>query len=155
MRIIVFLILSSFLIAQPIPVDSSKTVSKEAPTDVPPEVKPAVIDIVVNIEENNKVSTQINKEMKKQLELMQEIKSTIAQLNRHPKGVKITAKEVMPIDTVISKGLKPNELLIEVDGQMVQWETKNRTWVGRLLHKNDFIYYPFIVDKNGHKVYLK
>ena len=151
MRIIVFLILSTFLLAASQPVnDSSKTVS-----EVPSEVKPVVNEIVVNLEESKKISTEIDKEMKRQLELMQEIKNKIAQLKKNSKAVKVVKREVIKLDTTLINGLKPVEPIIEVDGQLVQWETKNRTWVGRILYKNDFIYYPFIVDKNGNKVYLK
>lgn len=153
LRIMVFLILSSFVLGQPVP-DSIKTVSNEVP--VPVEVKPVVNEIVINIEESKRASFQINNEMKKQLELVKEIKQKITQFKKHPKSVKVTIpKDVTKKDTLPNSAVKPSSILIEVDGQIVQWETKNRTWVGRLLHKNDFIYYPFILDKDGNKIYLK
>lgn len=144
MRTLIFLLLSCFLFSQP-----------NDSIDIPSEVRPNVEKIINNAEETKKASEQLNKEINKQLGLMKEIKAKIYQLKSTSKGVVITPKDIKKDTFKLNEGIKNNEIFIEINGQIVQWEPKERTSVGKLLHAGDFIYYPFIVDSNGNKLYIK
>lgn len=152
MRTIIFLIISSFLLAQPI----SDSAVKENIDEIPANVKPTIEKIVINSEEAKKASSELDKELKKQISLVKEIKTKIRQLKNTPKAkILISKDENKKIDTVTNtKAVKPNDIYIEVDGQIVQWESKERTTFGKLIHTGNFVYYPYIVDKNGNKIYL-
>lgn len=148
MRVLIFLILSSFLIAQP---------KKPDTTNMPTEVKEAAQQIVVNNQEAEKATKEITKEMEKQLELMKQIKLKIAKLKKAPKApiVEKIKPSIEIKSNIIQNATKVDEVYIEVDGQIVQWETRPRSWVGRLFYSNDMLYYPFIVDHEGNKIYIK
>jgi hypothetical protein len=154
-KIVCLLIVSSLILAQPTPTptDSSKAVS----TEIPPTVKPVVEEIVINSKESQEATEQISKEMKKQISLMKQIKTKINELkksspDKKASKVPVNIEKVVPSDTF---GLKAKDTIIQVQGQIIQFEPKNRSWVGRLLHKSDIIYYPFIYDLDGNKIYLK
>jgi hypothetical protein len=153
-KIVCLLIVSSLLLAQPVTIDSSKVVN----TEIPPTIKPVVEEIVTNSKESQAASVEISKEMKKQIALMKQIKLKINELKKSPVGTKI---DKVALDTkkvskdVDSMAVKSNDVIIEVEGQIVQWETKDRSWFGRMFHSTDVLFYPFIVDKNGKKIYLK
>lgn len=150
MRTLIFLLLSCFLFSQPNATPNTDSI------DIPSEVKPNVEKIINNAEEVKKASEQLNKEINKQLGLMKEIKAKIYQLKSNPKGTIIVAKKNIKKDTFkLNEGIKNNEIFLEVDGQIVQWEVKERTSIGKLLHAGDYLYYPFIVDSNGNKLYIK
>jgi len=152
-KILCLLVVSSFILAQPSTIDTTKIEN----TEIPLSIKPVVEDIVTNSNEVKSTSVQISKEMNKQIAIIKQIKMKLGKMkkasvvnNVHSVSIKNTDKIIT--DTV---GLKAKDIPIEVEGQVIQWETKDRTWVGKLLHKNNFIYYPFIIDKSGNKVYLK
>ena len=148
MKVLIFLMLSSFLLAQPQKMDT---------VNMPSQIKEATQQIVVNNLEAEKATKQLNQEMEKQLELMKQIKLKIAKLKKAPKAPKIEKikppTEINPYIT--TNATKVEELFIEIDGQIVQWEPIPRGWIGRLLYSNDIIYYPFIVDQFGNKIYIK
>ena len=145
MRILIFLMISCFLYSQP---------KKPDTTGMPPQVKEATVQIVANNEQVEKASGELNKEMQKQLELMKQIKLKISKLKSAPKANRVTRE--IPIKQEVPKdALKVDEFFIEVDGQVVQWEPRPRSWVGRLFYNSDMLYYPFIVDQFGNKIYLK
>lgn len=153
MRILFFLILSSFLLSQPTVVDTTEV--KDAPSAIPVEVKPAVQEIVNNSEEAKKASLELNKEMKKQLDLMKQIKSKITELKRQssPKRIeKVSVKHASVADTLIPIAIKPNDMQIQVNGQLVKYETRKTTLFGKVIHT---AYYPYIQGEKGRKIYLK
>lgn len=146
MRTLILLLLSCFLFSQP----------NNDSIDIPSEVKPNVEKIINDAEGAKKASEQLNREINKQMGLMKEIKAKIYQLKSNPNGKAVIAQKEIKKDTFkLNEGIKNNELFIEVNGQIVQWEPKERTSIGKLLHVGDFIYYPFIVDTNGNKLYIK
>jgi len=149
MRVLIFLALSGILLAQP-------TLKQDTvATDIPDTVKPTVEKIVENSKQAKQAETELTKEMLKQIDLMKEIKLKVLELK------KITKTKIKPVhkntkfDTVELQAIKQDSVSIEVGGQIVQWETRKRTWLGRLLHAEDILYYPFIIDESGNKMYLK
>ena len=146
MRILIFLMLSCFLFAQP---------KKPDTTGMPIEVKEATVQIVADNKQAEKATSELNKEMEKQLELMKQIKLKIAKLKNSPKADKVNKNATDVKQEASKNATKVDELYIEVDGQMVQWEPRPRTWMGRLFYSTDMLYYPFIVDQYGNKIYLK
>ena len=152
MRILFFLILSSFLLSQPV---SDTTEIKEVPSAVPVEVKPAVQEIVNNSEEAKKASSELNKEMKKQLDLMKQIKFKISQIKKQssPKRIeKVTPMRSHTGDTIAPLGIKPNDMQIQVNGQLIKYEPRKTTIFGKVIHT---AYYPYIQDEKGRRIYLK
>lgn len=153
-KILCLLIVSTLILAQPVTtVDSSKAVNME----IPSTVKPVVEEIVSNSKESQEASAEISKEMKKQIALLKQIKLKINEIKKSSSGKKIDKitldkNKKLPVDTT---GLKSKDVIIEVDGQVVQWETKDRSWFGRLFHSTDVLFYPYILDKEGNKIYLK
>jgi len=149
MRVLIFLALSGILLAQPTLKQDTVT------TDIPDTVKPTVEKIVENSKQAKQAETELTKEMLKQIDLMKEIKLKVLELK------KITKTKIKPVhkntkfDTVELQAIKQDSVSIEVGGQIVQWETRKRTWLGRLLHAEDILYYPFIIDESGNKMYLK
>lgn len=154
-KILCLLIISSLILAQPnTTVDSSKI---DNPMEIPPTVKPVVEEIVSNSKESQAASLQINKEMNKQITLMKQIKMRINEIkkyssNRKVDKITLVSNKKPPIDT---SGVKNKDVILEVEGQAVQWETKDRSWFGRLFHSTDVLFYPYILDKDGNKIYLK
>jgi type II secretory ATPase GspE/PulE/Tfp pilus assembly ATPase PilB-like protein len=152
MRIIMFLILSSFLLSQP--TNDSLEIPVTTTSEIPEEVKPVVEEIVSNSEQVRIATSEINKEMKKQLDLMKEIK---LKLQKSPKKVQEIIKASKPVierkDSVQSSAIKPDSTDIYIDGQLVKWEFKQKTVFGIVFHSG---YYPYIMDKNTkRRVYLK
>jgi hypothetical protein len=141
------------ILAQPTSTDSTKVVN----TDIPPTVKPVVEQIVTDSKETEKGTLQITQEMKKQISLMKQIKSRVNELKKSSSNKKVFKVDTTKDKNIISDktALKSKDTIIQVKGQIIQFEPKNRTWVGRLLHKSDSIYYPFIYDEEGNKIYLK
>lgn len=153
MRILFFLILSSFLLSQ-----SAKDTTdiKEVPSTIPVEVKPAVKEIVTNSEEARKAASELDKEMKKQLDLMKQIKSKISQIKKQSSPKKKIEK-VTPIpsykgDSITPLGIKPNDIQIQVNGQLIKYEPRKTTIFGKVIHT---AYYPYIQDEKGRRIYLK
>ena len=145
MRLLFFLILSCFTFSQT-PTDS---------IEIPTAVKADVEKIISNTNENKVASEELKREINKQIKLMKEIRARISKLEAAPKAKKITSNEMKNSPLLKDEGIKPSSIYLEVDGQIVQWDPINRSWFGRLLHKDDVVYYPFIVDKDGNKIYLK
>lgn len=152
MRVLIFLALSGILLAQP----TSKQDSIPAKTEqIPETVKPTVEKIVENSKQAKKAETELTKEMLKQIDLMKQIKLKILELKKAAKTKAKPFQKDTPKDINQSVAIKQDSVSIEVAGQIVQWETRKRTWLGRLLHAEDILYYPFIIDKDGNKMYLK
>lgn len=145
MRLLFFLILSCFVFSQT-PTDS---------IEIPTAVKADVEKIISNTNENKVASEELKREITKQIKLMKEIRARISKLDSAPKAKKITSNEIKENPIIKDIGIKPSSIYLEVDGQIVQWDPINRSWFGRILHENNVVYYPFIVDKNGNKIYLK
>lgn len=153
MRTVLILFMSGFLLSQSnTKTDDSITSTK---IDMPEEIKPTVENIVANSQEIKKLEDATNKELQKQLDLMKEIKRKIVQLKKSTKVKQKPVKNNSIEDTIKKTGIKEQELQIEVEGQVVQWETRERTWLGRFLNGKDILYYPYVVDKEGNKIYLK
>lgn len=150
MRILFFLIISSFLLSQPTIKDTTET--KESPSEIPVEVKPAVKEIVNNSEEVKKAYTELNKEMKKQLDLMKQIKFKVSQLKKKSFSKKIDTKNTNITDSVDFLAIKPNDIKIQVNGKVVKYEVRKTTLFGKVIHT---AYYPYIQDEKGRRIYLK
>ena len=93
--------------------------------------------------------------MQKQLDLIKEIKLKIIQLKKSKKVKQNPETNIVKKDIISNEAIKEPEVKIEVDGQIVQWETRERTWLGKFLNGKDILYYPYVVDKDGNKIYLK
>lgn len=154
MRVLLFLAISGLLLSQP---QSTVKTDSVSPTkvEVPEAVKPTVEKIVEEAKQTKKLEEATSKEMQKQLDLMKEIKIEILKLKKSAKVKKAPSNKVSDTSTVENKATKEEEVLMEVEGQIVQWETRKRTWLGRILNAKDILYYPYIIDKDGKKVYLK
>ena len=124
-------------------------------TGIATPAKAAVEKIVKDKKQTEKASMAINSELQKQIELMQQIKIMIAQLKNAPKAEKSKDPEELIKSLSGIEGLKPADFVIEIEGQLVQWEQKPRRWFGRLFSRSDLLFYPFIVDNNGNKIYIK
>ena len=152
MRVILMLFISGLLLSQPNTKNDSTVSSK---VDIPEEIKPTVESIVANSQEIKKLEDATNRELQKQLDLMKEIKLKVVQLKKSTKVKQKPIKNDVIEDTVKKTGIKEQQLQIEVEGQVVQWETRERTWLGKFLNGKDILYYPYVVDKDGNKIYLK
>ena len=119
------------------------------------KAKVAVEEIVKNTVQEKNASVQVNEEIQKQIVLMKQIKQKVSEIRRSPKAVKIN--NVVEIEKQFTniQGIKSKDFIIELDGQLIQWEQRPRKWTGRLFSKNNILLYPFIVDKEGNKIYLK
>ena len=152
MRVILMLFISGLLLSQPNTKNDSTVSSK---VDMSEEIKPTVESIVANSQEIKKLEDATNRELQKQLDLMKEIKLKVVQLKKSTKIKQKPIKNNVIEDTVKKTGIKEQQLQIEVEGQVVQWETIERTWLGKFLNGKDILYYPYVVDKDGNKIYLK
>lgn len=152
MRVILMLFISGLSLSQPNTKNDSTVSSK---VDMPEEIKPTVESIVANSQEIKKLEDATNREVQKQLDLIKEIKLKVVQLKKSTKAKQKPIKNDVIEDTVKKTGIKEQQLQIEVEGQVVQWETRERTWLGKFLNGKDILYYPYVVDKDGNKIYLK
>lgn len=152
MRVLLFLVMSGVLLSQPTSKQDTVPASAE---QIPVDIKPTVDKIVENSMQTKKAETAINQEMIKQLDLMKEIKLKVLELKKTTKTKAKPVKEISKLDPIELKAIKEEPVAIEVEGQVVHWETRKRTWLGRLLNAKDILYYPYIIDKDGNKIYLK
>lgn len=153
MRIIIaFIMLSGFLLSQPLKdtIDHKITTVEE----IPAEVKPAVEEIVINSEEARKASSELAKEMKKQLEIIREIKKNTAKLKKTDEIKKVLIKENNQAEKriIYINAIKPDTVNIQYNGQIIQYEYKEKTLFGIVFFSG---YYPYILGKNNQKIYLK
>lgn len=119
------------------------------------KAKVAVEEIVKNTVQEKNASVQVNEEIQKQIVLMKQIKKRVSEIKHSSKAVKINNVEEVKKQFTNIQGIKDKDFIIELDGQLIQWEQRPKKWLGRLFSKNDSILYPFIVDKDGNKIYLK
>lgn len=119
------------------------------------KAKVAVEEIVKNTVQEKNASVQVNEEIQKQIALMKQIKQKVSQIRHLSKAVKINNVVEVEKQFASIQGIKTKDFIIELDGQLIQWEQRPRKWIGRLFSKNDTLLYPFIVDKEGNKIYLK
>ena len=115
MRIIMFLILSGFLLSQPI---NNDTIGQEVVEEIPAVVKPTVEKIVTNSEEAKKASSDLNKEITKQLDIIRQMQKE-ASLIRKPTGkiqqVNIKSQPREDKITIVS-AIKPDTVSLKVNG---------------------------------------
>lgn len=147
MKTLILIIIPCLIFSQPI---------KQADTaGMATGIKNEVEKIVANTKHSEKNDLKINAELQKQIELMRQIKVKIAQLKFAPKVKQSNTKQII-IDSMVNlQGLKQEDLVIEINGQFVQWEQRPKKWFGRLFSKHDILLYPYILDTNGNKIYLK
>ncbi len=119
------------------------------------KAKVAVEEIVKNTVQEKNASVQVNEEIQKQIVLMKQIKIRVAEIRKSPKAVKINNPRDIEKQFGSIQGIKTQEYVIELDGQLIQWEQRPKKWIQRIFSKNDTLLYPFIVDKEGNKIYLK
>lgn len=151
MKVILFLAISSLFLSQP----NTKTDSvSEIKIEIPEAVKPTVEKIEEEVKETKKLEEATTKEMLKQLELIREIKMKVLELKKEVK-FKQKASKTQINTTIDNKATKEEEVLIEVEGQIVHWETRKKSWLGRMFSGEDILHYKYIIDKEGNKVYLK
>lgn len=152
MRIIIaFIMLSGFLLSQPI----NDTVSKnEAVEEIPAVVKPTVDEIVINSEEARKASSDLTKEMKKQLEIVREIRKGTAKIKRTDEIKRVLVKQAQQekVNVVYVSAIKPDTVNIQYNGQLIKYEYREKTLFGIVFFSG---YYPYIIGKNNQKIYLK
>ena len=151
MKKVLILFISGLLLSQPKTEDSINSSTKNLPEDI----KPTVEKIVENSKEIKKIEDATSREIQKQLDLIREIKLRIIQLKKSTKFKQEPVNNTAKKDTISNEAVKEPEFKIEVEGQIVQWETRERTWLGKFLNGKDILYYPYVVDKDGNKIYLK
>ena len=151
MRKVLILFVSCLLLSQPKTEDSINSSTK----DLPDDIKPTIEKIVENSKEIRKIEDATSLEMQKQLDLIKEIKLKIIQLKKSKKVKQNPETNIVKKDIISNEAIKEPEVKIEVEGQIVQWETIERTWLGKFLNGKDILYYPYVVDKDGNKIYLK
>ena len=151
MRKVLILFVSGLLLSQPKTEDSINSSTK----DLPDDIKPTIEKIVENSKEIRKIEDATSLEMQKQLDLIKEIKLKIIQLKKSKKVKQNPETNIVKKDIISNEAIKEPEVKIEVEGQIVQWETIERTWLGKFLNGKDILYYPYVVDKDGNKIYLK
>ena len=151
MRKVLILFVSGLLLSQPKTEDSINSSTKNLPEDI----KPTIEKIVENSKEIRKIEDATSLEMQKQLDLIKEIKLKIIQLKKSTKVKQEPITNTAKKDIISNEAVKEPEFKIEVEGQIVQWETRERTWLGKFLNGKDILYYPYVVDKDGNKIYLK
>ena len=151
MRKVLILFVSGLLLSQPKTEDSINSSTK----DLPDDIKPTIEKIVENSKEIRKIEDATSLEMQKQLDLIKEIKLKIIQLKKSKKVKQNPETNIVKKDIISNEAIKESEVKIEVEGQIVQWETRERTWLGKFLNGKDILYYPYILDQDGNKVYLK
>ena len=151
MRKVLILFVSGLLLSQPKTEDSINSSTK----DLPDDIKPTIEKIVENSKEIRKIEDATSLEMQKQLDLIKEIKLKIIQLKKSKKVKQNPETNIVKKDIISNEAIKEPEVKIEVEGQIVQWETRERTWLGKFLNGKDILYYPYVVDKDGNKIYLK
>lgn len=151
MRKVLILFVSGLLLSQPKTEDSINSSTK----DLPDDIKPTIEKIVENSKEIRKIEDATSLEMQKQLDLIKEIKLKIIQLKKSKKVKQNPETNIVKKDIISNEAIKEHEVKIEVEGQIVQWETRERTWLGKFLNGKDILYYPYVVDKDGNKIYLK
>ena len=151
MRKVLILFVSGLLLSQPKTEDSINSSTK----DLPDDIKPTIEKIVENSKEIRKIEDATSLEMQKQLDLIKEIKLKIIQLKKSKKVKQNPETNIVKKDIISNEAIKESEVKIEVEGQIVQWETRERTWLGKFLNGKDILYYPYVVDKDGNKIYLK
>lgn len=151
MRKVLILFVSGLLLSQPKTEDSINSSTK----DLPDDIKPTIEKIVENSKEIRKIEDATSLEMQKQLDLIKEIKLKIIQLKKSKKVKQNPETNIVKKDIISNEAIKEHEVKIEVEGQIVQWETIERTWLGKFLNGKDILYYPYVVDKDGNKIYLK
>lgn len=152
MRIIMFLMLSGFLLSQPVKKD---TVVEEPIEEIPAVVKPTVEEIVINSEEARKASSELNKEMKKQLDIIRDIKKGTTLIKKpigKVKKVELRSQPRQEKEMTIASAIKPDTVNLKVNGQLVKYEYKEKTVFGLVFFSG---YYPYILDQNKKKIYLK
>ena len=151
MRIIIaFIMLSGFLLSQPL----NDTVNKPPVEEIPAVVKPTVEEIVINSEEARKASSDLTKEMKKQLEIIREIRKNTAKIKKTDEIKKILAKATKEEQTniVYVSAIKPDTVNIQYNGQLIKYEYREKTLFGVVFFSG---YYPYILGKHNQKIYLK
>lgn len=151
MRKVLILFVSCLLLSQPKTEDSINSSTK----DLPDDIKPTIEKIVENSKEIRKIEDATSLEMQKQLDLIKEIKLKIIQLKKSKKVKQNPETNIVKKDIISNEAIKETEVKIEVEGQIVQWETRERTWLGKFLNGKDILYYSYVVDKDGNKIYLK
>ena len=151
MRKVLILFVSCLLLSQPKTEDSINSSTK----DLPDDIKPTIEKIVENSKEIRKIEDATSLEMQKQLDLIKEIKLKIIQLKKSKKVKQNPETNIVKKDIISNEAIKEPEVKIEVEGQIVQWETRERTWLGKFLNGKNILYYPYVVDKDGNKIYLK
>ena len=151
MRKVLILFVSCLLLSQPKTEDSINSSTK----DLPDDIKPTIEKIVENSKEIRKIEDATSLEMQKQLDLIKEIKLKIIQLKKSKKVKQNPETNIVKKDIISNEAIKEHEVKIEVEGQIVQWETRERTWLGKFLNGKNILYYPYVVDKDGNKIYLK
>ena len=151
MRKVLILFVSCLLLSQPKTEDSINSSTK----DLPDDIKPTIEKIVENSKEIRKIEDATSLEMQKQLDLIKEIKLKIIQLKKSKKVKQNPETNIVKKDIISNEAIKEHEFKIEVEGQIVQWETRERTWLGKFLNGKNILYYPYVVDKDGNKIYLK
>ena len=151
MRKVLILFVSGLLLSQLKTEDSINSSTK----DLPDDIKPTIEKIVENSKEIRKIEDTTSLEMQKQLDLIKEIKLKIIQLKKSKKVKQNPETNIVKKDIISNEAIKEPEIKIEVEGQIVQWETRERTWLGKFLNGKDILYYPYVVDKDGNKIYLK
>ena len=151
MRKVLILFVSGLLLSQPKTEDSINSSTK----DLPDDIKPTIEKIVENSKEIRKIEDATSLEMQKQLDLIKEIKLKIIQLKKSKKVKQNPETNIVKKDIISNEAIKEPEVKIEVEGQIVQWETRERTWLGKFLNGKNILYYPYVVDKDGNKIYLK
>lgn len=151
MKKVLTLFLSGLLLSQPNTEDSINSSTKNLPEDI----KPTIEKIVENSKEIKKIDDATSLEMQKQLNLIKEIKLKIIQLKKSTKVKQKPETNIVKKDIISNEAVKEPDVKIEVEGQIVQWETRERTWLGKFLNGKDILYYPYVIDKDGNKIYLK
>ena len=151
MRKVLILFVSGLLLSQPKTEDSINSSTK----DLPDDIKPTIEKIVENSKEIRKIEDATSLEIQKQLDLIKEIKLKIIQLKKSKKVKQNPETNIVKKDIISNEAIKEHEVKIEVEGQIVQWETRERTWLGKFLNGKDILYYPYVLDQDGNKVYLK
>ena len=151
MRKVLILFVSGLLLSQPKTEDSINSSTK----DLPDDIKPTIEKIVENSKEIRKIEDATSLEIQKQLDLIKEIKLKIIQLKKSKKVKQNPETNIVKKDIISNEAIKESEVKIEVEGQIVQWETRERTWLGKFLNGKDILYYPYVLDQDGNKVYLK
>lgn len=153
MRIIIaFLMLSGFLLSQPLTKDTIDNTTKIS-EEIPAVVKPSVEEIVTNSEEAKKASSDLAKEMKKQIEIIRQIKKKATALKNTTEVKKVLLKPAGDDKKVVYlNAIKPDTVKVQFKGQPIKYEYREKTLFGIVFFSG---YYPYIIGENNKKVYIK